>query len=68
MLGIEADHTCQVLIKNELRESAILAVGGDLVVIRPGGCYSRIIAPITQATSPKIGEALAAVVKSRLAP
>lgn len=66
MLGIEADHTCQVQIENALQESATFVVGGDLVVVRPGGCYSRIIAPITQATSPKIGEALAAIVTKRI--
>jgi len=69
MLGVEVDDAaCQVQIENETEESVTFALGGDLVVIRPGGSYRRVIAPLepNQANPPKISEALAAVAKSRV--
>jgi hypothetical protein len=69
MLGIAVDKAaCQVQIENETEESVTFALGGDLVVVRPGGSYRRIIAPLepSRANSPKISEALAAVAKSRV--
>jgi len=69
MLGIAVDKAaCQVQIENETEESVTFALGGDLVVIRPGGSYQRIIAPqeANQGDSARIGEALAAVARSRV--
>jgi hypothetical protein len=69
MLGIAVDKAaCQVQIDNKLDESVTFALGGDLVVVRPGGSYRRIIAPLeaSQGDSAKIGEALAAVARSRV--
>jgi hypothetical protein len=69
MLGVEVDDAaCQVQIENETDESVTFALGGDLVVVRPGGSYQRIIAPLeaSQGDSAKISEALAAVARSRV--
>jgi len=69
MLGVEVDDAaCQVQIENETDESVTFALGGDLVVVRPGGSFRRIIAPLepNQASTPKISEALAAVARSRV--
>ena len=69
MLGVEVDDAaCQVQIENETEESVTFALGGDLVVVRPGGSYRRIIAPLeaSQASPSRVGEALASVAKSRV--